>query len=67
MMMVWIVWGTQPLAVFSSEAKARAFIASHRAGGSWRCCAARINPEGLGEVIHPAPQARGVALMAASH
>ncbi|KAF7599571.1 MAG: hypothetical protein CGU28_08930 [Candidatus Dactylopiibacterium carminicum] len=67
MMLVWIVWSTQPLAVFSSEQRARAFIAHHGAEQVWSCCAARLNPEALTEAMVSVPQESQTDCLEARH
>jgi len=47
MMLVWIVWSNKPIAVFSSEERARNYIARNGAEEHWVCSAAHINPEGV--------------------
>lgn len=49
MMQVWIVWSSKPIAVFSSEERARNYIARKDATNTWTCSAAHINPEGVEE------------------
>ncbi|MDP5238760.1 hypothetical protein Q9Q94_04430 [Uliginosibacterium sp. 31-16] len=49
MMQIWIVWGDKPLAAFSSEARARAYIARNKAAMRWVCSPVGVNPDGLPE------------------
>lgn len=53
MMQVWIVWGDKPIAVFSSEERARQYIARKGSKKNWICSPAEINPEGLSEMTQP--------------
>jgi hypothetical protein len=55
MMQVWIVWSDMPLAVFSSEARARAYISLNKAETSWSCTPACINAEDFAGLHLPAP------------
>ncbi|MEN3111209.1 hypothetical protein ACFONG_05035 [Uliginosibacterium paludis] len=54
MMQIWIVWSHQPLACFSSEERARQYIASQPHSGQWHCVATELNPESAGVAL-PAP------------
>ncbi|MBS1210688.1 MAG: hypothetical protein H6R19_3086 [Proteobacteria bacterium] len=47
MMQVWIVWSDKPLAAFSSEARAKAYIARNNAVMHWTCSPLELNPDGL--------------------
>jgi len=47
MMVVWIVWGEKPIAVFSSEERAKNYIARNKAESRWACSAACLNAESL--------------------
>jgi hypothetical protein len=60
MMQIWIVWSDKPLAAFSSEARARAYISRHKAETHWACSPAGINAEDFAG-LHPA------ALLTAQH
>ena len=44
-MLIWIVWSDKPLAVFSSEARARAHISRNDAETRWGCSPMHINAE----------------------
>lgn len=45
-MFVWIVWGEAgPMAVFSSEQRARDYIGRHEAEAHWSCSRACVNVE----------------------
>jgi len=57
MMQVWIVWGQEPVAVFSSEERAKDYIRSHGAGLDWHYRPVGLNPEGLGK-LHTGRAAR---------
>lgn len=68
MMQIWIVWKEGQVASFSSEARARRFIAMQARPQDWRCSATELNPEPrdytIGQPNHPAPIARHAARMA---
>lgn len=49
MMQVWIVWSDKPLAAFSSEARAKAYIARNNAVMRWTCSPLGLNPDGLSD------------------
>ncbi len=54
MMQIWIVWNRQPLACFSSEERARQYIASQPHSEHWHCIASELNPETGGYEKAPA-------------
>ncbi len=56
MMQIWIVWNRQPLACFSSEERARQYIASQPHSEHWQCIPTELNPELAG--VMPAPARR---------
>lgn len=45
MMQIWIVWDREPVASFSSQARALQFIASQPDSGRWQCVPTELNPE----------------------
>jgi hypothetical protein len=47
MMVVWIVWSDRPIAVFSSEERARNYIVRNKAEMRWACGPACLNAESL--------------------
>jgi hypothetical protein len=49
MMQIWIVWSDKPLVAFSSEARARAYIARNSAVMRWTCSPLNLNPDGLSD------------------
>lgn len=63
MMMIWIVWSDRPLASFSSEERARAYIARHRAEQRWSCFASPLNAESFNPIPRPASQAAAQAAL----
>lgn len=64
-MFVWIVWGEEgPLAVFSSEQRAREYIRRHEAEEHWSCSRACVNVEDGFRFGASLPQAVGVATAA---
>jgi len=56
MMQIWIVWSRQPLASFSSEERARQYIASQPHAEKLRCIATALNPDSFGTVDAMATQ-----------
>jgi hypothetical protein len=67
MMQVWIVWSDKPLAAFSSEARARAYIARNKAGANWTCYPTGLNPGESVEAFLPVPNAPQRANANAAH
>lgn len=63
MMMIWIVWSDRPLASFSSEERARAYIARHRAERRWSCFASPLNAENFSAALQPAAPAAAQAAL----
>lgn len=67
MMQIWIVWKAEPVASFSSEARARRFIALQARPQEWRCYATELNPASgdlaSGHTALPDPGARRSARM----
>lgn len=43
-MLIWVVWGEGPIATFSSEERARAYIARNGAEDDWSCSPVYMNP-----------------------
>ncbi|GAB4061732.1 hypothetical protein [Uliginosibacterium sediminicola] len=67
MMQVWIVWFERPIAVFSSEARARAYLARHGREAGWCCYAAEVNPDGLDSLPYSQPAAKYFESIASAH
>jgi hypothetical protein len=68
MMVVWVVWGERPIAVFSSEERAKDYIVRNKAQMRWVCSAACLNSESLtGVNTYAVPQGPLAAQHYATH